>query len=169
VVMASACIPFLFRAVEIDGAPYWDGGYTGNPTILPFLRTAGTEDVLVVQINPHESHGAPSSAREIANRVHEISFNASLLAELRAVDLIGRLIDDGRLPLGGEYRRLRVHRIVMDDGFDASSRLKTDYEFFDALRQLGQRAARRFLDAHFGDIGRRSTIGREPEARAEVA
>jgi NTE family protein len=174
-VVASACIPLLFRAVEIDGVPYWDGGYSGNPAILPFLRTTATEDVLIVQINPRERRSVPASAREITNRVHEITFNASLLAELRAVEFIGDLIDEGRLPHGtgpGQYRRLRFHRIVMEDmgeALDARSRLNTDYEFFETLHKLGQRAARRFLDAHFGDIGRRSTIDHGTEMQTEVA
>jgi NTE family protein len=162
-VMASACLPLVFQAVEIDGVPYWDGGYSGNPSILPFLRTTSTEDVLIVQINPLERDGAPTSAREIMTRLHELTFNAPLLAELRALDLAERLITAGGLPRGtapGHYRRLKLHRIVMDIdvALDDRSKLNNDYEFFDRLRQLGQAAAQRFLDQHFGDIGRRSTI-----------
>ena len=119
VVMASACLPLLFQAVEIDGVPYWDGGYSGNPAMLPFLRATSTEDVLIVQINPRERGGAPTSAREIMTRLHEITFNAPLLAELRALELAERLITEGGLPRGtapGQYRRIRLHRIVMDAG-----------------------------------------------------
>jgi NTE family protein len=118
VVMASAALPLLFRAVEIDGTPYWDGGYSGNPAVIPFLRTTATEDVLIVQINPRERRKVPTSTREIMSRVNEINFNASLLSELRGVAFVNRLIDEGRLPRGtreGEFRRLKLHRIVMED------------------------------------------------------
>jgi NTE family protein len=146
VVMASACLPLLFRAVEIDGVPYWDGGYSGNPVVLPFLQSAETTDVLIVQINPRERSKVPTTASEIMARMNEITFNAPLIAELRALQLSGA-------------HRARLHRIVMDDAhLDSRSKLKVDFEFFLSLRKLGQSAARRFLDAHFNDIGRRSTI-----------
>jgi len=174
VVMASAALPLLFRAVEIDGVPYWDGGYSGNPVVTPFLRATATEDVLIVQINPRERRKIPTHTREIMTRVNEISFNASLLSELRGVAFVNQLIDEGRLPQGmraGEFRRLRLHRIVMesaDEPFGARSTLKTDYEYFETLRKLGQRATRRFLDAHFDDIGRRSTIDCVAPAEPEL-
>ena len=172
VVMASACLPLLFQAVEIDGAPYWDGGYSGNPSMLPFLRATSTEDVLIVQINPLERGGPPTSARDIMTRLHEINFNAPLLAELRALKLAERLISEGGLSRGtapGQYRRIRLHRIVMDAdiAFDDRSKLNNDYEFFDRLRQFGQAAAQRFLDEHFGDVGRKSTIDLQVEATPE--
>ncbi len=167
VVMASACLPFLFQAVEIDGVPYWDGGYSGNPSMLPFLRATSTEDVLIVQINPIERAGAPTSSRDIMTRLQELTFNASLLSELRALELAERLITEGGLPRGtgpGQYRRLRLHRIAMDAGtdFDDRSKLNNDYEFLDRLRQAGQVAAQRFLDEHFDDLGVKSTIDLEP-------
>ncbi|MGN6748336.1 MAG: patatin-like phospholipase family protein, partial [Xanthobacteraceae bacterium] len=175
VVMSSACLPLLFRAVEIDGVPYWDGGYLGNPVIFPFFRTTATEDVLVVQINPLVRQATPMSSSEIMNRINEITFNSSLLAEYRAIDFVARLIDQGRLPRGigpGEYRRINVHRIVLDrfgTHLDASSRLSTDYDFFDMLHLSGKRAARRFLDEHFDDIGVKSTVDLRAEAQAEWA
>ena len=174
VVMASASLPLLFRTVEIDGVPYWDGGYSGNPAVIPFLRATATEDVLIVQINPRERRKVPTRTREIMSRVNEINFNASLLSELRGVAFVNRLIDEGRLPRGlreGEFRRLKLHRIVMDDldeTFGARSTLKTDYESFESLRKLGQRATRRFLDAHFDDIGRHSTIDMADEFEPEL-
>jgi NTE family protein len=163
-VMASACLPLLFRAVEIDGVSYWDGGYSGNPALIPFLRATATEDVLVVQINPRERRKTPTRKREILSRVNEINFNASLLSELRAVAFVNRLIDEGRLPRGmqeGEFRRLKLHRIVMEElgaAFDAPGTLNTEYQSFERLHKLGQRATRRFLDSHFDDVGHRSTI-----------
>jgi NTE family protein len=174
-VMASACLPLLFRAVEIDGVPYWDGGYLGNPVIFPFFGTTTTEDVLVVQINPLVRQVTPTSASEIMNRINEITFNSSLIGEYRAIDFVARLIDQGRLPRGtkaGQYRRINVHRILLDrfgTHFDAFSKLSTDYDFFEMLRVSGRRAARRFLDAHFDDIGVRSTVDLRAEAQAEWA
>src|SRR5262249_17060309 len=112
-VMASACVPLLFRAVEIGDEAYWDGGYTGNPPLLPFVQATSTEDLLIVQINPREHRKAPVSAREIKGRANEITFNASLLAELRMVEFVSGLIDQGRLARGtgaGEFRRIRLHR-----------------------------------------------------------
>ncbi|MGA8615796.1 MAG: patatin-like phospholipase family protein [Xanthobacteraceae bacterium] len=174
-VMASACLPLLFRAVEIDGVPYWDGGYLGNPVIFPFFRTTNTEDVLVVQINPLERHETPTSSSEIMNRINEITFNSSLIDEYRAIDFVARLIDQGRLPRGtgpGEYRRINVHRIVLErfgTHFDSFSKLSTDYDFFEMLRLSGKRAARRFMDEHFDDIGKKSTVDLRAEAQVEWA
>jgi NTE family protein len=174
-VMASACLPLLFRAVEIDGVPYWDGGYLGNPVIFPFFRTTATEDVLVVQINPLIRQATPMSSSEIMNRINEITFNSSLIGEYRAIDFVARLIDQGKLPRGtgpGQYRRINIHRIVLDrfgTHFDAFSKLSTDYDFFDMLHVSGKRAARRFLDEHFDDIGVKSTVDLRAEAQAEWA
>jgi NTE family protein len=132
--------------------------------VLPFLRTSSTEDVLIVQINPRERRKVPTRAREIVSRTNEISFNAPLLSELRDVAFVNRLIDEGRLPHGagpGRFRRLRLHRIVMDDfgeGLARRGTLDIDYRYFETLCTLGRRATRRFLDTHFDDIGRRSTI-----------
>ena len=173
--MASACLPFLFRAVEIDGVPYWDGGYLGNPVIFPFFSRTESEDVLIVQINPLERHTVPTSSKDIMNRVNEITFNSSLFGEYRAIDFVTRLIDQGKLPRGtgqGQYRRINVHRIVLDrlgKSLTGDSKLSTDYDFFEMLRLNGKRAARRFLDAHFDDIGARSTFDLRAEAHAEWA
>ncbi|HYA04292.1 MAG TPA: patatin-like phospholipase family protein [Xanthobacteraceae bacterium] len=174
-VMASACLPSLFRAVEIDGVPYWDGGYLGNPVIFPFFHTTATEDVLVVQINPLVRRATPMSSSEIMNRINEITFNSPLLSEYRAIEFVARLIDQGRLRHGtgpGQFRRINVHRIVLDrfgTHFDAFSKFSTDYDFFDMLRTSGKRAARRFLDEHFDDIGLKSTVDLRAEAQAEWA
>jgi NTE family protein len=173
--MASACLPLLFRAVEIEGVPYWDGGYLANPVIFPFFGTTTTEDVLVVQINPLVRQATPTSASEIMNRINEITFNSSLLSEYRAIEFVARLIDKGRLPRGtgpGQYRRVNVHRIVLDrfgTNFNASSKMLTDYDFFQTLHLSGKRAARRFLDEHFDDIGVKGTVDLAAEARAEWA
>ena len=175
VVMASACLPFLFRAVEIDGVPYWDGGYMGNPAIFPFFDATETEDVLIVQINPVERNSTPQSHTEIMNRINEITFNSSLLSEFRAIDFVTRLIDQGKLPHGtgvDEYRRVNVHRITLDSTFrnlTASSKLNSDYDFFEMLKKGGARAARNFLTEHYDDIGVRSTVDLQAESHAEWA
>ena len=146
-VMASACLPLLFRAVEIDGVPYWDGGYLGNPVIFPFFRTTTTEDVLVVQINPLVRERTPTAAPEIMNRINEITFNSSLIGEYRAIDFVARLIDQGRLPRGtgpGQYRRINVHRIVARTGRHPLRLGRQDVDRLRLLRDAeGQRQARR--------------------------
>ncbi len=175
VVMASACLPLLFKAVTIDGVPYWDGGYLANPPIFPLFRSTSTEDVLIVQINPLERKEVPTSTRDIVNRVNEISFNSSLASEFRAVEFVARLIDRGQLQRGtgpGHYRRINAHRIVLGENqksYSADTKLSTDYDFFRMLHAGGRRAARRFLDAHFDDIGQRSTFDLRAEAQAEWA
>jgi len=172
-VMASACLPAVFRAVEIDGVPYWDGGYLGNPVLFPFFRATATEDVLIVQINPLVRRKVPHSTREIMARVNEITFNSALMAELRAIEFVNRLIELGRVPHGtgaNEYRQIRVHRIVLEglgERFSSSSKLRNDLESFELLRKLGHRSARRFLDGHFADIGVRSSIDLKAEVAAE--
>ena len=172
-VMASACLPAVFRAVEIDGVPYWDGGYLGNPVLYPFFRSTATEDVLIVQINPLVRHKLPTSTREIMARVNEITFNSSLLGEFRAIEFVNRLIGRGLVPHGtgpNQYREIKVHRIVLErlgERFISAGRLRNDYESFDLLRKLGNRAARRFLDAHYDNIGVRSSIDLKAEVYAE--
>jgi NTE family protein len=175
VVMASACLPMVFQAVEIDGIPHWDGGYMGNPALFPFFRATETEDVLIVAINPLERRMTPRTQTEIVNRINEITFNSSLIAEYRAMDFVTRLIDQGRLPRGqgpGEYRRINVHRVALDSTFKeltADSKLDSDFAFFELLRDGGQRAGHDFLAKHFDDIGVRSTVDTAAEAQAEWA
>ncbi len=172
-VMASACLPAVFRAVEIDGVPYWDGGYLGNPVLYPFFRSTDTEDVLIVQINPLVRKKVPHSTREIMGRVNEITFNSSLMGELRAIEFVNRLIEQGRVPRGtgpNEYRHIKVHRIVLEglgERFSSATKLRNDYESFELLRKLGQRSARRFLDAHYDDIGARSSVDLKSEVYSE--
>ncbi len=120
-VMASACLPMLFKAVEIDGTPFWDGGYMGNPPLFPLYRTTETEDILLVQINPILRQETPTSSRDIMNRINEITFNSSLQAELRAAAFVARLVDEGRLPRGrkeGAYKRVHLHRIALSEALD---------------------------------------------------
>src|SRR5262249_60596434 len=166
---AAAALPFVFRAVEIDGVPYWDGGYTGNPAIHPFFRATETEDVLVVQINPVLRQMTPKSSQEILNRINEITFNSALISELRAIEFVTRLIDQGRLRRGtgaGEYRRINIHRIdlgAFGDRLTPARPLNTEYEFFEMLRRARPRAARRVLETHSDDMGVRSPLALKAE------
>jgi len=159
-VMASACLPFMFQAVEIDGVPFWDGGYMGNPVIFPFYGACQTDDIAIVQINPVERKGTPRSAREILNRVNEITFNSSLLKELRAIDFVQRLLDNGKLE-PNEYRRLHVHLIQAQEEFmtlGASSKLNAEWGFLHHLFEIGRTTAGERIETTYEHLGQRSTV-----------
>lgn len=158
--MASACLPQLFQAVEVDGAPYWDGGYTGNPALFPLFQVERTRDIVIVQLNPIERAGAPQAAPEIIARVNEITFNSNLLNELRAIEFVGRLLDESRLP-HERYRKMLVHNVSESQslgplGFGVD--LNTDLSFFEDLFRTGRAAADRWLGEHYEAIGKRSTV-----------
>ena len=159
-VMASACLPMLFKAVEIEGEAYWDGGYSGNPALHPLIYQTETSDILLVQINPVEHLDVPSSASEIMERVNEVTFNASLLAELRAIEFVRRLLAEGKLD-ARRYKSVRMHRI--DGGsvlapFGADSKLRADLAFVRKLFALGRTAGQEWLHAHRKDVGVRPSI-----------
>lgn len=158
--MASACLPMLFQAVEIGGEAYWDGGYMGNPALYPLFYQAIGDDILLVQINPLLRQELPTRARDIQDRLNEITFNASLLRELRAIDFVNRLVDGGKLR-EDEYKRVLMHRI--DGGEElaemtSSSRLNADWDFLLRLRDIGRAAARRWLTQNYDAIGRTGTL-----------
>lgn len=159
VLLASACLPTLFQAVEIDGVPYWDGGYAGNPTISPLVRECSSRDTLLVQINPVARPGAPRSAREILNRINEISFNATLLKELRMIAILRRVVDAGDSE-GAEWAEMRLHRIASDRmaEFGSSSKMNAEWPFLCLLRDEGRLAAGEFLDTYGDDLGQRSSF-----------
>ncbi|HEV7690978.1 MAG TPA: patatin-like phospholipase family protein [Hyphomonadaceae bacterium] len=159
-VMASACLPWLFQAVEIDGVPYWDGGFTGNPALWPLFEHCKSDDVVLVQINPIKRPGAPTTARDIINRVNEITFNAALLHDLRAIDFVTRLIEAGRLE-GTGYRRMLVHAIADEKALSAlgaSSKFNVEPDFIDMLFGKGREAAENWLHTSFHHVGVRSTV-----------
>lgn len=172
VVMASACLPLLFQAVQIDGVPYWDGGYMGNPALFPFFDTSRSDDVIIVQINPVFRQGAPRSAREIVNRMNEITFNSSLLREFRAIDFVGRLLDEGKLDRES-YKQVLVHRISAEEHINplgASSKMNAEWAFLRHLFDIGRATADAWLAENFRHLGKRSTLdlramyqGEEPE------
>jgi NTE family protein len=148
----------MFRAVEIDGEPYWDGGYAGNPTITPLVRESDAHDTILVQINPRERPDTPRSASEILNRLNEISFNSPLMKELRMIALLRQVADPGTGE-GARWAQMRTHRIVTDvlTEFGASSKLNAEWDFVSMLRAIGRQAASEFLKTNSEDLGRRST------------
>tara|TARA_Y100001933_G_scaffold248923_1_gene283364 strand:+ start:185 stop:1228 length:1044 start_codon:yes stop_codon:yes gene_type:complete len=159
-VMASACLPHIYKAVEIDGVPYWDGGYMGNPALFPLYGKTGTDDIVVIQINPIERKGTPRTAQDIQNRMNEISFNASLLKELRAIDFVDRLIDQGKLS-PGHYRPVKVHLIENQRELapmGASSKMNVEWAFLTRLRDIGRNTAAAWLDRCYDRIGSESTV-----------
>lgn len=159
-VMASACLPWLFQAVEIDGKPYWDGGFTGNPALWPLFETCASGDVVLVQINPIRRQGAPTSARDIINRINEITFNSSLLHDLRSVDFVTRLIEAGRLE-GTGYRRILMHAISDEktlSGLGASSKFNVEPDFIAMLFDKGREAAENWLRTSFRHVGEKATV-----------
>ena len=158
VLLASACLPTMFRAIEIDGEPYWDGGFAGNPTITPLIRESDAHDTILVQINPTERLEEPRTAAEILNRLNEISFNSPLMKELRMIALLRQAADPGSGE-GARWAKMRTHRIKSDmlAKFGASSKLNAEWEFVSMLRAEGRQAAATFLDEHGADIGRQST------------
>jgi len=159
-IMASACLPQLFQAVEVDGEAYWDGGYLGNPALFPLFYEDTPDDIILVQINPDMSEDLPRTAGAIADRLNEITFNATLLAELRAIAFVQKQLGLGNLPSEG-YRAVRMHRIALEDAglkLDASSKLNTEAPFLEMLRDQGRAAGKAFLDQHFAAIGKHGTL-----------
>ncbi len=159
VLLASACLPTMFQAIEIDGEAYWDGGYAGNPTITPLVRECRSKDTLLVQVNPIERTGTPRAARDILNRLNEVSFNATLLKELRMIALLRRVADPGNGE-GAMWAEMRIHRIASDvmTSLGYSSKLNAEWDFLCMLRDEGRRSADGFLKAHGEDLGKRPTF-----------
>ena len=164
-VLASACLPLMFQAVEIEGEAYWDGGYAGNPSLLPLVEERRAEDLLLVQINPTQREAVPSSARDILDRINEVTFNASLIKEMRTLALMKQLIGDkphkDSPELFKQLHRLRVHMI--DGGaslapLGAESKTNTQWAFLSQLHELGRTAAQGWLERHRKDLGKRSSF-----------
>ncbi|MGB5904084.1 MAG: patatin-like phospholipase family protein [Xanthobacteraceae bacterium] len=159
VLLASACLPTLFQAVEIDGESYWDGGYSGNPTLTPLVNELVSDDTIIIPINPVERPGTPKSANEILNRLNEVSFNAVLLKELRMMALLRRAVDPGSGE-GAQWAKMRVHlvRNKIMDTLDYSSKLNAEWDFLSMLFEEGRKAAEEFLAEHGDSIGMHSTF-----------
>jgi len=160
VLLASACLPLMFRAVEIDGQPYWDGGYMGNPAIFPLIYGCDSRDVVIVHVNPLNRPEVPTTAAEILNRVNEISFNSSLMREMRAISFVTNLVDGGMI----QYRTLKrmlIHSIADEatmSTLSVASKLNADWGFLGELCQCGRDCASAWLAANFDRLGEESTI-----------
>jgi NTE family protein len=160
VLLASACLPFVYQAVEIDGVPYWDGGYMGNPAIWPLIYGTGCHDVLLVQINPIRRAGTPRSAVDIMNRVNEISFNSSLIAEMRAINFVRKLLTSGALD-NKEYANMRMHRVMPPPDLhemNAASKMNASWEFFQLLHGVGRAQMEEWLKTNKKYIGKESSL-----------
>lgn len=160
--LASACLPFMFKAVEIDGHSYWDGGYMGNPTLYPLIHECAAHDLVIVQINPIFRADVPKTSSAIIDRINEICFNSSLLHELRGLQIINKLLRDNHLDADTcGLRHLHLH-LVHDDklmrGLSYSSKLNADYDFLVEMRDAGKAAARHWLDRHFDRIGNEGSL-----------
>ena len=165
VIMASACLPTLFQAVTIHDnetgqeEEFWDGGYTGNPALFPMFDRSLPDDIVVININPLEREDLPRTPQQIQNRINEISFNSSLLREMRAIDFVQRLLDDGTLP-EGRMARVLIHMIADDDlmgELSVATKTVPNAYVISQLKEAGTRAAQAFLDTHFDDIGNKSS------------
>ncbi|HET6468872.1 MAG TPA: patatin-like phospholipase family protein, partial [Geminicoccaceae bacterium] len=159
-VLASACLPFLYRAVEIDGEAYWDGGYTGNPALFPLVDECDARDMILVQINPTLRAEPPRRAREILDRLNEITFNSSLIKELRSIALLKELIEAEGLERE-RYRDMLIHRIGADEelrDLGTSSKLNAEWDFLRHLHGVGLGAADAWLALNFERLGRESTF-----------
>jgi NTE family protein len=158
VLLASACLPTMFQAVQIDGEAYWDGGFAGNPTITPLVRESDAHDTILVQINPRERLNTPRTAGDILDRLNEISFNSPLMKELRMIALLRQAADPGHGE-GARWAGMRTHRIMTDKlaEFGASSKLNAESEFLSMLKAEGRKSANDFLISHGADIGSRSS------------
>jgi NTE family protein len=160
VLMASACLPLVFKAVEIDGEHYWDGGYIGNPSIYPLVHECESKDVVIIQINPLRRPDVPQTARDILNRLNELSFNTSIVREMRGFATITQLIESGQLT-NHHYAQVNFHMIEAQDdlaNFNASSKFNTDIAFLEDLHQRGWTAADRWLAQNFDMLGVKSTL-----------
>ncbi len=160
VLLASACIPSLFQAVVIDDEPYWDGGYMGNPVIWPLIYYTQSRDIMLVQINPLFRKETPYHSYEIMNRLNEITFNSSLIAEMRAINFVSKLIKDGKLNKD-EYKDVYMHIVTEGDGLlrmNASSKLNPEWGFFKYLHKNGYERGDEWLKQHKSSLGKKSTV-----------
>ena len=163
VLMATAALPFLFQAVEIGGEAYWDGGYMGNPSLWPLFYNSQCADIVLVHVNPIRREEVPKEAYDIENRLNEITFNASLLKELRAIDFVKRLIEEDMMKdeYKEKYTDVRLHAIRADEAMaelSVASKFDTDWGFLQELRDMGRTEAQKWLKNTYKHIGKKATI-----------
>lgn len=159
-VLASTCLPTLFQSVTVDGQHYWDGGYVGNPAIFPLIYQCKTHDVVIVHINPIVRPGVPRSAADILNRVNEVSFNSSLMREMRAIAFVTSLIQQGKVDRA-EMKEMRIHSVRNDETMAAlsvSSKYNADWKFLCSLRDKGRDHAGTWLEHNYEHVGQRSSV-----------
>jgi len=159
-VLASACLPLLFQAVEIDGEHYWDGGFMGNPALYPLIYNCTSRDVVVIHINPIERRALPKTAAEILNRINEISFNSSLMREMRAIAFVTHLIEDGKFR-DNDMKKMLIHGIVPGEPIDElgyASKLNADWGHLTTLMEIGRERADTWLGESFDSLGVESTV-----------
>jgi NTE family protein len=160
-VLASACLPLMMHAVEVDGEFYWDGSYAGNPAIFPLVYDCEARDIIMVHITPAERPGVPTTSPAIMNRTQEISFNTSLIREMRTIAFLNKLIDNDRV---SGAKRMLMHLIEAEDlirGFSWSSRLNGDWDFLMHLHAMGRERADKWLATNFDHLGKQSTVDLE--------
>lgn len=168
VALASGCLPFIFKAVEVEGEHYWDGGYMGNPSLYPLFYETESEDIVLINLNPIERDEVPTTAPDIMNRVNEISFNASLLKELRAISFVKKLHREDMVndKFKERYKNPRLHTVRADDAmkeYSVASKFDTDWTFLCELRDEGRKTMAQWLDDHIDNIGVRSSVDLEAE------
>jgi NTE family protein len=163
VILASACLPTLFQAVKVDDEFYWDGGYTADPAIWPFFYESQCDDTLLIMVNPLHRESLPKSSEEIIDRLNEISFNASLQSEMRAVSFVQRLHEQGWLKpeFAQRLRNPRLHALLADaalSDLQANTKMKTDKAFLLDLKDRGRQQAKQWWDTNGRLVGRRSSF-----------
>ena len=159
-IMASACLPLVFQAVEIDGEAYWDGGYMGNPSLFPLVDESDARDLVIVQIDPIHQQEVPRTARDILERLNEITFNASLISDVRAITMLKKLIEAEGLDRK-RYKDMRLHRIHAEQQLEplgGASKLSAQWQFLKKLHDIGWQASDAWLETNFCHLGRRTTV-----------
>ena len=162
-VMASACLPFMFQAVNVDEDYFWDGGYMGNPAIFPLIYNSDCQDILILHINPIFRDQVPETAVDILNRMNEISFNSSLMREMRAISFVSKMLDDGWIKdkYKKNIKRMYMHAVRADitmEGFSVASKMNTDWSFLCALYEEGRKEGEEWLKQNFDHLGKKTTI-----------
>lgn len=158
--MASTCLPLLFKAVEINGDFYWDGGYMGNPPIYPLIDHTDSNDILLLKVNPVVVSHVPKTVAEIQDRINDISFNSSLMAEMRMVYFKEKILKLG-YDLRGRLRKVYFHGISADqvlDDYSLASKFNASWKFLNTLRERGHQSADKWLHESYGKVGTESSM-----------